>query len=556
MRQVPTRLLNALALFIVYLLIALVALARPYLPIDETRYVSVAWEMWQQHQFLVPHMNGALYPDKPPLLFWLIQLGWKLFGVNDAWPKLIAPLAALLAHLQLFRIARRLGDSDYAWKATLILAAMLLWLTYSGVVMFDVLLTACVLGAIVPLVSFDSLPPRSRWLGAGVWLGLALLAKGPAALVAWLVIVLAAPYWRGQVTFAWWKGAGLALGLAVLMLLAWALSAAWVGGEAFARQLFWGQTADRLVEAMDHARPWYWYLLLLPVLLFPAWTWPPLWPRLRLHDRAVRLLGCWALGTLVLFMLISGKQIHYLMPLLPALALLGARGLSRQLPAPLPRLWGMGVGWALLAIAGLLLDIAGKPLLREGIDPIGALLLLALAIGSLFLRLRSPVAMLRGMVLFNALAWVMAVHVMLGPLWSAYDISAPSRVIADWQADGKAVTIAGFDYQATFGFVGRLTTPLQEIDEEDVQAWSQRHPDGLIVTTTKDASATPVDARAFRYRGRWLVLREARHYLSPSPAARRAKEPVDEAVRSGCSSPRPCDSPMQHLQYRDIATTG
>nr|WP_298411789.1 glycosyltransferase family 39 protein [uncultured Halomonas sp.] len=523
--------LNTLVLFVVYLMVGLAAVARPYIPIDETRYVSVAWEMWQQHQFLVPHMNGVPYSDKPPLMFWLIHLGWTLFGVNDAWPKLVSPLAALLAQLQLFRLARRLGDDDYAWKATLILAAMLLWLTYSGVLMFDVLLTACVLGAIVPLVSFDSRPTRNQWLGAGVWLGLALLAKGPTALVAWLVIVLSAPYWRGQVTLAWWKGAGSALGLAVLMLLAWALPAAWLGGEVFARQLLWGQTADRLVQAMDHARPWYWYLLLLPVLVFPAWTWPPLWSRLRLHERSVRLLGCWALGTLALFMLISGKQVHYLMPLLPALALIAARGADSSGKPP-ARLWGLGLGWGLLAVAGLLLSVTGKPLLRDGIDPVGALLLLALAIGSIYLRPRSTMGTLRGMVLFNVLAWVLTVHVMLGPLWNAYDISAPSRVIADWQADGKAVTIADFDYQATFGFAGRLTTPLQQIDEENIQAWSQRHPNGLIVTTVKDASVIPADAQAFRYRGRWLVLREARRYLASSPVAKGTEDPAGEAIRS------------------------
>ncbi|MGC3874615.1 ArnT family glycosyltransferase [Halomonas sp. GXIMD04776] len=517
---------SALTLAVIYLLISLAALGRPYIPIDETRYISVAWEMWQQHQFLVPHMNGTPYSDKPPLLFWLIHLGWTLFGVNDAWPKLISPLAALLAQLHLFRIARRLGGSEYAWQASLVLAAMLLWITFSGVLMFDVLLTACVLGAIAPLVSSDSLPARNQWLRAGVWLGLALLAKGPTALVAWGVILLSTPYWRGQVSLAWWRGACLALGLALLMLLVWALPAAWLGGEAFARQLLWGQTADRLVQAMDHARPWYWYLVWLPVLLFPIWTWPPLWPRCGPNERRHRLVWCWALGTLGVFMLVSGKQLHYLMPLLPALALLGARGLNAG-DAPPPRLWGFAMGWGLLAMAGLLLGIAGRPPLRDGIDPVGALLLLTLAIGSLYLRLRSTMAMLRALVLFNVLAWVVTVHVMLGPLWNAYDVSAPARVIADWQGAGRAVAI-DMDYQATFGFAGRLTAPLQEIDEENIPVWSEHHPEGLIVTTARKASVIPVDAQAFRYRGRWLILREARRYLDASPAA--GTEEPDGAV--------------------------
>ena len=56
---------------------------RPLWPVDETRYASVAWEMWLRGDFLVPYINGEPYSHKPPLLFWLIQLGWFLFGVND-----------------------------------------------------------------------------------------------------------------------------------------------------------------------------------------------------------------------------------------------------------------------------------------------------------------------------------------------------------------------------------------------------------------------------------------------------------------------------------------
>ncbi|VAW74626.1 Polymyxin resistance protein ArnT, undecaprenyl phosphate-alpha-L-Ara4N transferase; Melittin resistance protein PqaB, partial [hydrothermal vent metagenome] len=58
------------------LLVAVAALAaiqlwlRPLLPVDETRYLSVAWEMWSRGDFLVPYLNGEAYSHKPPLLFW------------------------------------------------------------------------------------------------------------------------------------------------------------------------------------------------------------------------------------------------------------------------------------------------------------------------------------------------------------------------------------------------------------------------------------------------------------------------------------------------------
>ncbi len=58
--------------------------SRTSLPVDETRYLAVAWEMWQRGDFLVPFRNGEAYSHKPPLLFWLIHAGWAIFGVNDS----------------------------------------------------------------------------------------------------------------------------------------------------------------------------------------------------------------------------------------------------------------------------------------------------------------------------------------------------------------------------------------------------------------------------------------------------------------------------------------
>ena len=84
-----------LSVFLWLVIVAAGLALRPPLPIVETRYLSVAWEMWSSGNFLVPHLNGAPYSDKPPVLFWLIHLGWALFGVSEWWGRLVAPLFAL-----------------------------------------------------------------------------------------------------------------------------------------------------------------------------------------------------------------------------------------------------------------------------------------------------------------------------------------------------------------------------------------------------------------------------------------------------------------------------
>lgn len=81
--------------FLWAILVAVSLAIRPLFPIDETRYASVAWEMWVRHDFLVPYLNGETYSHKPPLLFWLMQLSWWLFGVNDWSHRIIAPLFSL-----------------------------------------------------------------------------------------------------------------------------------------------------------------------------------------------------------------------------------------------------------------------------------------------------------------------------------------------------------------------------------------------------------------------------------------------------------------------------
>ena len=81
---------------------------RPLLPIDETRYLSVAWEMHTSGSYLVPHLNGELYSHKPPLLFWLMNAGWAVFGVSMEWARMVAPLFGLGALWLTAKMARAL----------------------------------------------------------------------------------------------------------------------------------------------------------------------------------------------------------------------------------------------------------------------------------------------------------------------------------------------------------------------------------------------------------------------------------------------------------------
>src|SRR5512143_1018123 len=127
---------------------------RPLWPVDETRYASVAWEMWLRGDFLVPHINGEPYSHKPPLLFWLIQLGWGLFGVNDWWPRLVAPLAALAAIPLLLKLEKLLWNEKQEQNSysVWVLFGTLLFAAFVTLTMMDLLLMDCALAGMIGIL--------------------------------------------------------------------------------------------------------------------------------------------------------------------------------------------------------------------------------------------------------------------------------------------------------------------------------------------------------------------------------------------------------------------
>ena len=410
-------------------LVAVVLTVRPLLPIDETRYLSVAWEMWLRHDWIVPYLNGTPYSDKPPLLFWGILLGWRVFSVNEWWPRMISPLLALLCLFLLTRLARRLSPGDPAARTVPVLSG-LLWVTYSTLVLFDTLLTACVLLALCGVADAALGRPGRGWLACATGIGLGLLAKGPVVLVHVLPVALLVPWWRVTAPvrrLRWYAAllAAVAVGAAIGLTWTWVAGAR--GGSAYREALLWEQSVGRIAHAFAHRRPWWWYLPLLPLVLFPWSLWPALWRSLaELRRGPTRLATRFALSCLlpglILLSLISGKQVHYLMPLLPAFAILA----------------GVAIG------------------------PLGA------GRHAIALSLVSP-----GLL-------IVAHFAAAGLLERRYDLRRAAALVVDAERAGRAVAFVG-RYEGQLHFVGRLERPLEEVKRADVSRWAAGHPGGMVV---------------------------------------------------------------------------
>ncbi len=523
-----------LATAALWLLVVVAALiARPLMPIDETRYVTVAWEMHLADHWLVPLLNGEPYHHKPPLLFWLIRLGWMVFGVSETWARLVAPLFGLGALVLTGVLARLLWPGqlgrDTGALAPLLLLAGAWWMLFATLTMFDLMMAFFALAAWIGLTL--ALHHGRRLAGLllfGLAIGFGILAKGPVILVYALPPALFAPLWAGTLRvrwLGWYLGvlAGVILGAAIG--LAWALPAAEAGGPAFKQALLWGQTAGRVKDSFAHKKPFWWYLPLLPLLLAPWLFWRPAWRALWLNDGAWREPGlrlCMIIGIsgLLIFSAISGKQPHYLLPLAPAFALLLAQGLvmgramPRRLDAALP------IAFILLltvAAAALPVLLAARPALADRLDlPDWALeqhfeVVLALAgftLAAILLARGASLGRQMAAVITVAVGLFLTVHLgVFPPARLAYDGAPAALEIKRAQDAGKPVAFAG-DYHGEYQFLGRLEKPLPEIEYRDIPAWFAANPTGLMVARYREERLAqgPKPVYTQPKRGRIMVI--------------------------------------------------
>src|SRR5690606_39680109 len=72
--------------------------------------------LFNHGHWLVPYINGEPYSEKAPLLFWLIQSGWFVFGVNDIWPRVLEVLFGATQLVLVSTLAQRLFPSR-PWMA-------------------------------------------------------------------------------------------------------------------------------------------------------------------------------------------------------------------------------------------------------------------------------------------------------------------------------------------------------------------------------------------------------------------------------------------------------
>jgi len=512
-----------LPLLLVLVMSLCAALVMPITPIDETRYLSAAWEMWNQHSFLVPHLNGEPYSHKPPLLFWMIHAGWALFGVNDFTPRLVPGIFSLLNLLLVYRISFRLWPQERktATFAALILATTVIWDLWSIAIMFDMVLTFWVLlGLLGTLRAADS--HRGGWalLAAGVAGG--LLTKGPAVLVYLLSVPLLRAVWDTRrdvpVRAKWYLGILGAVAIGFIAALLWVIPAVIQGGEAYRQAILWGQTAGRITSSFAHRLPFWFYLPIVPLLFFPWILFRPAFSKISLKaaDTGIRLCLVWIGLPLLIFSMISGKQIHYLIPFIPAGALLIGRNISRSEEiAGKGSVKAIGIFFLLLGLIALSL-----PFINFGAD-IGNLQHGATQIASTGLLLAGLLLLVPFRSTSHAvmrLAFSVSIVLIFGlceagkSFLHQYRIKDVAMHIKSEIDAGRTVANIG-KYHGQYQFLGRLQKPIAVLDEDPqtLNSFATSNPSVVFISYKHERSELPegADIRYIHeYRGRSVMLWE------------------------------------------------
>ncbi|MFT3802147.1 MAG: glycosyltransferase family 39 protein [Burkholderiaceae bacterium] len=334
---------------------------------DEGRYAEIAREMLSSGDWVTPRLNGILYFEKPPLVYWATALAFKLAGLNEFAARIWPALSALLPLPPMWWVVRRSFDARTATASVAILASSLWWIANGHFLTLDMSLSAFMTIGML-MVWAANLPDTNerqavlRMRIAWIAVALAVLSKGVVALVVPAAglgaYVLATGDRQVLRRLSWFEGG----------LILFSLCGPWfllmeTHNPGFLKFFFIHEHLQRFTSTI-HRRsgPLYYFI---PILIVGAFPWTSFLPSLRHVAWRRRTAGLQVerfltLQALVIFgfFSVSGSKLpSYILPMFPPLAVLLA---VRLQAVPAPRigrhlLASTGVLAALTVIAGVVM---------------------------------------------------------------------------------------------------------------------------------------------------------------------------------------------------------
>ena len=306
---------------------------------DEPRYVEVAREMFSFKNFLVPHLNGAIYAHKPPLFFWAIAGVVTIFGSFKEWVvRLVPSISGFLIVMLTYFYGSKVFDKKTGLFSSLVLVGTLSMMHLSRRCNIDTLFTLLILIAFI-FLHFGILKPEKRriyFLLSCVFQGLGIITKGPLAFIfpffTLLSYIIATNDKKLLKETPWFTGLVIILGVVAI----WLVPAGLAGGKEYTEALIFKHTVERYAHGMNHPRNFFYYFYNFPLNFLPWSVFLPfiilkgIFNRKRIIDKKLLWFMLW-FGVNFIFMCFSTeKRGLYLLPLFPAVSVIFGYYLSRD----------------------------------------------------------------------------------------------------------------------------------------------------------------------------------------------------------------------------------
>lgn len=303
---------------------------------DEPRYAAIARAMAETHDWVTPRLWGTPWFEKPVLYYWAAGISMRIFGVSEFAARLPSALAALLAVLAVAWTALRSYGVRAAWFSLLMLPTSVAMIGFSRAASPDMLFTGLLTAAMTVAAEILQKPrpgPILR-IAFGFFLGAAVLAKGPAAVIlaggATLLWAAFSRQWHAPLRFLH----PLIIAVSCATALPWYVLCA-LRNPDFLRVFILQHNFERYLSPIfEHRQPFWFYV---PILCMAAMPWivalartgcrkwnPDEWP-----GSPSLFIFCWAIFPLLFFSFSQSKLPGYILPSIPAVFLLMSRAMER-----------------------------------------------------------------------------------------------------------------------------------------------------------------------------------------------------------------------------------
>lgn len=300
---------------------------------NEFKYIAIIDDMIKNSNYLLMRYFGDLYPDKPPLYFWILIFLRKNFETYFYPLALIfgSTIPAMVVNILSFNLFSKFKSNEESFFISYSLVTLPYLLGTSSVLRMDTLMEIFIVGAIYLLYSlyFKKIEINTlKVYSIYILIGIGILVKGGAAFVVPIVSIVTLMIMDNNLKslkkFKFMSGVGVVL----LIVGIWLLSLLYQAqGKEYIGLLLGQETLGRALKSKSHARPFYYYMTKLPLLILPYTLFfigalVDYFKRIKNFkewDSFDKMVFSWFLGPFIFFSLMSGKLEIYLLPIFPAI---------------------------------------------------------------------------------------------------------------------------------------------------------------------------------------------------------------------------------------------